>query len=99
MSDETIVFETEDGEEVELVVIDETQFNGTSYILVAEALPEETDEEAETDETVDVMILKSVGSDDEGEESFETVEDDTELEAVSKIFKELLEQDDIQLEV
>ncbi len=99
MSDETIVFETEDGEEVELVVIDETQFNGTSYILVAEALPEETDEEAETDETVDVMILKSVGSDEEGEESFETVEDDTELEAVSKIFKELLEQDDIQLEV
>ena len=99
MSDETIVFETEDGEEVELVVIDETQFNGTSYILVAEALPEETDEETETDETVDVMILKSVGSDGEGEESFETVEDDTELEAVSKIFKELLEQDDIQLEV
>ena len=99
MSDETIVFETEDGEEVELVVIDETQFNGTSYILVAEALPEETDEGAETDETVDVMILKSVGSDEEGEESFETVEDDTELEAVSKIFKELLEQDDIQLEV
>ena len=99
MSDETIVFETEDGEEVELVVIYETQFNGTSYILVAEALPEETDEEAETDETVDVMILKSVGSDEEGEESFETVEDDTELEAVSKIFKELLEQDDIQLEV
>ena len=33
MSDETIVFETEDGEEVELVVIDETQFNGTSYII------------------------------------------------------------------
>ena len=99
MSDETIVFETEAGEEVELVVIDETQFNGTSYILVAEALPEETDEEAETDETVDVMILKSVGSDEEGEESFETVEADTELEAVSKIFKELLEQDDIQLEV
>ena len=93
MEDEILVFETEDGEEVELSIIDETQFNGTSYILVA------TDEEPEEEEALDVMILKSTGVDDNGEESFETVDDETELEAVSRIFKEQLEQDDIDLEV
>ncbi len=95
MEDEILVFETEDGEEVELSIIDETQFNGTSYILVAET----TDEEPEEEEALDVMILKSTGVDDNGEESFETVDDETELEAVSRIFKEQLEQDDIDLEV
>ena len=86
---DSIVFDTEDGQQVELVVLDETKFNEQNYILVTE--------DAEAEE-VEVMILKSVGSDDETE-SFESVDDEEELKAVSDIFAQQLAEDDIELEI
>lgn len=86
---DSIIFDTEDGQQVELVVLDETKFNEQSYILVTE--------DAEVEE-VEVMILKSVGSDDETE-SFESVDDEEELKAVSDIFAQQLAEDDIELEI
>ena len=86
---DSIIFDTEDGQQVELVVLDETKFNEQTYILVTE--------DAEAEE-VEVMILKSVGSDDETE-SFESVDDEEELKAVSDIFAQQLAEDDIELEV
>lgn len=86
---DSIIFDTEDGQQVELVVLDETRFNEQTYILVTE--------DAEAEE-VEVMILKSVGSDDETE-SFESVDDEEELKAVSDIFAQQLAEDDIELEV
>lgn len=86
---DSIIFDTEDGQQVELVVLDETKFNEQTYILVTE--------DAEAEE-VEVMILKSVGSDDETE-SFESVDDEEELKAVSDIFAQQLAEDDIELEI
>lgn len=86
---DSIIFDTEDGQQVELVVLDETKFNEQTYILVTE--------DAEAEE-VEVMILKSVGSDEETE-SFESVDDEEELKAVSDIFAQQLAEDDIELEV
>ena len=86
---DSIIFDTENGQQVELVVLDETRFNEQTYILVTE--------DAEAEE-VEVMILKSVGSDDETE-SFESVDDEEELKAVSDIFAQQLAEDDIELEV
>ncbi len=87
---ESIIFDTEDGQQVELVVLDETRFNENNYILVTE--------DADAEE-VEVMILKSLGSEDDETESFESIEDEEELKAVSAIFAQQLAEDDIDLEV
>ena len=78
-----------DGEEkaVGFFVVEETRINGVSYLLVTET----EDEEAET------YILKDLSKDGEEEASYVFVEDENELEALSKIFSELLEDVDIQL--
>ncbi|MBO8463274.1 MAG: DUF1292 domain-containing protein [Firmicutes bacterium] len=88
---DVIPFVTEDGEELELYVLEQTKLNGKNYLLVADSLEEE-------DEDVEVYIMKEAES-KEGEEfaSYEFVEEDTELEALGKIFEELLEDVDIEL--
>ena len=57
------------------------------YILVTES--EEDEAEA--------YILKDVSAEDEAEAVYEMVEDDAELEMVSGLFAELLEDVDIEL--
>lgn len=78
----------ETGEEVEFYVVEETRINGVNYLLVTES----DDEEAEAD----AYILKDLSKSEEEEAVYEIVEEDNELEAVSKVFAELL--DDIDLE-
>lgn len=77
------------GEEttVGFFVVEETRINGVSYLLVTET--EEDEAEA--------YILKDTSQDGESEANYVFVEDDNELEAVSKIFAELLEDVDIEL--
>ena len=68
--------------------MEETRIAGVSYLLVTES---EYDEEAEA------YILKDLSEDGETEARYVFVEDDQELEAVSKIFAELLEDVDLEL--
>ena len=68
-------------------VVEETRINGVSYLLVTET----EDDEAEA------YILKDTSLDGEEEASYVFVEDDNELEEVSKIFAELLEDVDFKL--
>ncbi|HBI62124.1 MAG TPA: DUF1292 domain-containing protein [Lachnospiraceae bacterium] len=81
-----IEFETEDGKKVPFYVIEETMLAGVSYLLVTDS----EEEEAEA------YIMREM-TDQDGQGIYEIVEDDSELEAVSKIFSELLE--DIELEM
>ena len=92
---EFITFETEDGEKLELGILDETKLNGVEYLLVTEDTNEDSEEE------VEVMILRCVPDDNEDEEleTFVTVDDPEELEAVSKLFGEQLAEDEIELEI
>lgn len=83
---EKINFVTDDNEEVEFYIIEETRVNGYNYILVTDS----QDEEAEA------YILKDVSDSADPEAAYEFVEDDEELEGVSKIFAELLEDIDIE---
>ena len=78
-----------DGEKeaVGFFVVEETRINGVSYLLVTET----------EDDEADAYILKDLSQDGETEASYVFVEDDNELEAVSKIFAELLEDVDIEL--
>ena len=75
----------ETGETAEFFVLEQTIINGMNYILVTDS--EEDDAEA--------LILKDLSQDGDKEALYEIVEDDNELEAVSKVFAEMLE--DIEL--
>lgn len=79
--DNKIKFTTDEGETVELYVLEETKFNGCSYLLAAES---------EDDEAV-AYIMKQVTKDANGEVSYEFVEDDKTIDAVAGIFEELLD--------
>ena len=74
-------------EAVGFFVVEETRINGVSYLLVTES----EDQEAEA------YILKDLSADGETEARYVFVEDAQELEAVSKIFAELLEDVDVEL--
>ena len=83
---EKIVFQLPDSQEtVDFFVLEQTRINGADYILVTDA--EDGDGEA--------LILKDLSEDGEQEAVYEIVEDDDELEAISKIFSQMLEDVDL----
>ena len=74
-------------ETVGFFVVEETRIGGVSYLLVTET----------EDDEADAYILKDLSQDGEDEARYVFVDDDDEMEAVSKIFAELLEDVDIEL--
>ena len=74
--DNIITIEDEDGNEMELEILDIIDFEGDEYLVLIS-----TDEEAE-----EVYIL-ALGEDENGEEAYFSVEDDEVQEAVFEIFK------------
>ena len=82
---ERIVFNTDEGE-VLFYVLEETRVAGVNYLLV-------TDSE---DDEADCYILKDVSDASEAEAVYEEVEDEETLEALSKVFAELLEDTEIR---
>ncbi len=83
---EKVKFMSGDVEEVEFFVLEQTKVNGRSYILVADS--EQGDAEC--------LILKDMSKEEETESIYEVVEDDVELDAVLKVFEELME--DVEIE-
>ena len=75
-------------EEVEFFVLEQTKISGNTYILVTDS----EEDEAEC------LILKDTSLAEEKESVYEIVEDDVELSAVLKVFEELLEDIDIEME-
>lgn len=76
---ETITFYTDDNEQINFYVLEETQLSGIKYLLVCET----------EDGDSDAYILKMVS--EEGEDAlYEIVEDDVEFSAVAKLFEELV---------
>ncbi|MCR5785948.1 MAG: DUF1292 domain-containing protein [Eubacterium sp.] len=73
------------GETAELYVIEETVLSGITYLLVS--LEEEGDSEA--------LILKALPGSEE-EITYEIVDDEKEMDAISRIFMEIL--DDVTFE-
>lgn len=83
---EKILFETESDGTVEFFVIEETRIGGASYLLVTDS--EEGDGEA--------WILKDISQDGDEEAVYEMIEDEIELEAIGKVFAQMLEDIDLQ---
>ena len=86
---EKLTFVTDDNENVELYIIEETRANGVNYLLV-------TDSSDEEDTDAECYILKDTSSEADADAVYEFVEDDTEFDAISRIFAELM-YDDIEL--
>lgn len=79
---DTVVFRDENGDEVEFDVIDFVEVDGREYVIVA--MPD-NDEEA--------FILR-VETDEQGNETYVTIEDDDEWEAVAEAYEELLAEEE-----
>ena len=104
---QSIPFKDEDGKEKEFYVLEQTTLNGFHYLLVEDgsADPEEEDvvvyimKGAAGSEDEEVLIMKRVADAAEDEEwaTYEMVEDEEELISVSKVFEQLM--DDINFEV
>jgi len=84
---EKIEFYLDDGEKVDFYVLEQSRLGGRDYILVTDSLD---DEEGEA------LILKDVSAPEDTEAVYEIVEDDQELDAVSAIFSEMLEDIDLE---
>lgn len=85
MEDNKIIIHGEEGETKEFYVEEETKLNNVTYLLVCESMEEETT----------AYILKDVSKPEEAEAIYEFVKDDNELKAVSALFAELLEDEDL----
>jgi len=83
---EKITFVPDGGEAVDFYVLEQTTIGGVNYILVTDA---EEDEEGEA------YILKDMSDSDAEERVYSMVEDDTEFDAVSVVFENILEDIDL----
>lgn len=82
---EQIKITAEDGEIIDLFVIEQTRVNGMNYLLVAES----EDDEAEA------YILKDTSNEDAMEAVYEFVDDEEELDSLARIFSELIDDAEI----
>ena len=85
-----ITLVTDDGGAVDFYVLEETRINGMSYLLVTDA--------ADDDEEGECYILKDLSESDDADALYEFVEDDNEIDHLFKIFSELLEDADVDIE-
>lgn len=74
-------------ESLEFYVLEQTRINNVDYLLVT------VDEEGDTD----AFVLKDLSKETDKEAVYQIVEDEQELEAIAKVFSEMLEDVDIEL--
>ncbi len=84
---EKIKLQTEDGRQ-EFYVEEQTRINGFNYLLVSDSV---TDEEAQA------YILKDVSDPTSQEACYVMVEEEEELEVVSGVFSQMMEDVDIRM--
>lgn len=86
---EKLIFINGENEEVEFFVLEETRVQGMNYLLVTDSNEDEEDGEC--------YILKDLSAPEAAEAEYVLVEDEEELDALMKIFSELLEDLEIQI--
>lgn len=83
-----ITLRTDDGEEVSFYVLEETKINGENYLLVSDSQEEDGD----------CYLLKDKSKPEDTEAAYEFVEEDGELDYLSRIFSELMGDLDVEIE-
>ena len=84
---EKIKFQSEDGTAVEFYVEEQTSIGGISYLLVSDSMEEEAS----------AYILKDISDAESQEACYEMVEDEEELEAVFKVFQQMMDEVDFEM--
>lgn len=87
-SDDMITLQTDDGETVSFYVLEETKMNGETYLLVSDLKEEDGD----------CYLLRDKSKPEDPEASYEFVDDDGELDYMSKIFEELMSDLGVEIE-
>lgn len=83
---EKVIFtDPQTAEEISFYVVEETQLNGTKFLLVTE----------EEDGDSDAYILKET-ADETQDIIYEMIEDEKELNVIGRIFAELIDDADIE---
>lgn len=90
--EDSISFLTDDNTEVKFFILEQTTLNGRNYLLVTDD-PDHAGEE----DTV-VYIMKETAGSEDGLVSYEFVEEGEELYSVGKVFEQLMEDTDIEVE-
>ena len=84
---EKIRFQSEDGTIEEFYIEEQTRIGGTAYLLVSDSLEDEAS----------AYILKDVSEDTDPQACYEMVEDDDELQAVFKVFEQMMDDVDFEM--
>lgn len=82
-----ICFQSEDGGAEEFYVEEQTRIGGTTYLLVSDSQEEEAD----------AYILKDISKEEDPQACYEMVEDEQEMEAVFEVFRQMLEDVDLEI--
>lgn len=87
-SDNMITLSDDSGDEINLYVLEETTINGINYLLVSDS--EEEDGEC--------YLLRDKSEPEDLQAEYEFVDEDGELDYLSKIFTELMGDTDLEIE-
>lgn len=86
--DNIISISDEEGNDFDLLILDEADLNGVHYLALTEATnPEE-------EENLEVIILKVITDAATGEDMLSTVDSEEELEAIYQVFEDQMFADD-----
>ena len=77
----------QDRESIEFYIMEQTKINGINYLLVTE----------EEDGDCDAYILKELSQGEDEDSTYEMVESEEELEYMSRIFGEILDDVDVMV--
>ena len=84
---EKIRFQSPDGTVEVFYIEEQTRIGGVAYLLVSDSM----------DDEANAYILKDVSEDTDSEACYEMVEDENELQAVYKVFEQMLEDVDLEM--
>lgn len=90
--DNIISISDEDGNDFELLVLDEADLNDVHYLALTESLEPENEADPE------VIILKVITDEETGEELLSTVDSEQELEAIYQVFEDRMFSEDEDIE-
>ena len=89
MQEERITLLTDTREAVDFYVLEETRINGMNYLMVTDT---------KEDEDGECYVLKDLSGSADSEAVYEFVENDDELDYLYRIFSELLEDAEVDLQ-
>ncbi|HPC99992.1 MAG TPA: DUF1292 domain-containing protein [Acetivibrio sp.] len=79
--DDLVVLVDENGEETEYEYLDTIEFNENEYVVLLSV------EQSNNEDNMDEVVILKIVEDPDGEDSFVTIDDESEMEAVFEEFK------------